>query len=69
MEPRAGVHVAAEIAVIRPLALAVVVMQVVAEPKVPTLALTVARVRAPEVVLIVASPEVVKPPKAPELLY
>jgi len=69
MLPRAGVQVTTDIAVVRPLAFWVVTMQLVAEPKVPGVPRTVARVRAPVPVLIVASPEVVKPPKAPALLY
>ena len=43
----AGAHVAADIAVVRPLALLVTVTQDVALPKVPTLLLTVASVSTP----------------------
>src|SRR6185312_72044 len=54
--PIAGVQVAAEIAVVRPFAFCVVVMQDVALPNVPTLLLTVARVTAPPDATV-ASPE------------
>jgi hypothetical protein len=45
--PMAGVHVVCDAAVIRPFAFTVNVTQLVAEPKLPTFALTVASVDTP----------------------
>lgn len=57
--PIAGVHVVCDAAVASPLALYVTVVHCVAEPKLPTLALTVASVNTP-VAESVASPDIVR---------